>query len=163
VPIAENVELADDVSIAHPELVNLYGCRIGAATKIGPFVEIQKNVTIGARCKVGSHSFICEGVEIGSDCFIGHHVCFINDRHPRSVAPDGRMQTDEDWQVVPTRVDSRASIGSGAVILCGITIGEGALVGAGAVVTHNVAPGEVVAGVPARLLYRFDSEGLPPK
>ena len=162
-PIADNVQLADGVSIAHPELVNLYGCRIGAGTKIGPFVEIQRNVTIGPRCKVGSHSFICEGVEIGSDCFIGHHVCFINDRHPRSVTPDGRMQTDEDWKVIPTRVDSRASIGSAAVILCGVTIGAGALVGAGAVVTHDVAPGEVVTGVPARLLYRFDSEGLPPK
>ena len=162
-PIADDVQMGEGVVIAHPELVNLYGCRIGAATKIGPFVEIQRNVIVGARCKVGSHTFICEGVEIGNDCFIGHHVCFINDRHPRAVTPDGRLQTDEDWKVIPTRVDSGASIGSGAVILCGITIGSGALIGAGAVVTHDISAGHVVAGVPARFLYQFDSDAMPPR
>jgi UDP-2-acetamido-3-amino-2,3-dideoxy-glucuronate N-acetyltransferase len=160
VPIAEDVQIAEGVVIAFPDLVNLYGCRIGAETKIGPFVEIQKHVVIGPRCKVGSHTFICEGVEIGSDCFIGHHVCFINDRYPRASTPEGRLQTEKDWKVIPTRVESGASIGSGAIILCGITIGSGALVGAGAVVTHNIASGDVVAGVPARSL-ETDLDALP--
>lgn len=151
-PIAEDVQLADDVRIAYPELVNLYGCSIGEGTRIAPFVEIQKNAVVGARCKVSSHTFVCEGVTIEDECFIGHHVCFINDRYPRATADSGQLQSEADWQVVPTRVCRGASVGSGAVILCGITIGERAIIGAGAVVTHDVAAGDVVAGVPARLL-----------
>jgi UDP-2-acetamido-3-amino-2,3-dideoxy-glucuronate N-acetyltransferase len=152
VPIAKNVLLACDVSIRYPDLVNLYGCRIGEETKIGPFVEIQGNATVGARCKIGSHTFICEGVTIEDECFIGHLVCFINDRYPAAVAADGRLQTGDDWEVVPIRVCRGASIGSGAVIMCGVTIGEGALVGAGAVVTRDVPPGRIVSGVPARVV-----------
>jgi acetyltransferase-like isoleucine patch superfamily enzyme len=150
VPIAESVTLAEGVRIAHPELVNLYGCAIGAETRIAAFVEIQKNAFIGARCKISSHSFICEGVTIEDECFVGHNVCFTNDRFPRATAAGGALQTEADWHVVPTRVCRGASIGSGAVILCGVTIGPGALIGAGAVVTHDVAAEEVVAGVPAR-------------
>jgi UDP-2-acetamido-3-amino-2,3-dideoxy-glucuronate N-acetyltransferase len=131
--------------------VNLYGCRVGDDTRIGSFVEVQKNATIGARCKIQSHTFVCEGVTIEDEVFVGHGVVFINDPDPRATA-GGRPMTDADWRVVPTRVGRGASIGSGAVILCGVTIGPGALVGAGAVVTRDVAPGEVVAGVPARLL-----------
>lgn len=152
--------IAPDVAIGRNTtihaFVNLYGCTIGDESKIGTFVEIQKNARVGSRCKISSHSFICEGVTIEDDCFIGHHVCFINDRFPRATA-SGHLQTEVDWQVVPTRVCRGASIGSGAVILCGVTIGEGALVGAGAVVTHDVAPREIVAGVPARSL-RFFTE-----
>jgi UDP-2-acetamido-3-amino-2,3-dideoxy-glucuronate N-acetyltransferase len=135
------------------DFVNLYGCTIGDHTRVGTFVEIQRNAVIGARCKIGSHSFICEGVTIEDECFIGHHVCFINDRYPRATAEDGRVQTDADWEVIPTRVCRGASIGSGAVVLCGVTIGERAIVGAGAVVTKDVAPERVVAGVPARLIH----------
>ncbi len=149
-PIAEDVQLADDARIVHPELVNLYGCRVGSQTQIGPFVEIQQNAVIGARCKISSHAFICEGVTIEDECFVGHHVCFVNDRFPRATAPDGQLQTAADWQVEPIRVCRGASIGSGAVVLCGVTIGAGALIGAGAVVTHDVEPGQIVAGVPAR-------------
>jgi UDP-2-acetamido-3-amino-2,3-dideoxy-glucuronate N-acetyltransferase len=151
-PIANDVTLAADVRIAYPELVNLYGCSIGEGTQIAPFVEIQKNAAVGARCKVSSHTFVCEGVTIEDECFIGHHVCFINDRYPRATAGSGQLQTEADWEVVPTRVCRGASVGSGAVILCGVTIGQRATIGAGAVVTHDVAAGEVVAGVPARLL-----------
>jgi acetyltransferase-like isoleucine patch superfamily enzyme len=158
VPVAANVSLGTGVQIAYPELVNLYSCKIGDRTKIGPFVEIQKNVAIGARCKISSHTFICEGVTIEDECFIGHHVCFINDRYPRSTAPGGQLQTEADWQVVPTRVCRGASIGSGAVVLCGVTIGEGALIGAGAVVTHDVRPHSIVAGVPARLVRQTTEE-----
>jgi UDP-2-acetamido-3-amino-2,3-dideoxy-glucuronate N-acetyltransferase len=158
-PVAKNVNLGRDVSISYPELVNLYGCSIGAQTKIGPFVEIQKNVEIGARCKICSHTFICEGVSIENECFIGHHVCFVNDRYPRATSANGQLQTETDWQVIPTRVCKGASIGSGALIMCGVTIGAGALVGAGAVVTHDVAPRQTVAGVPARLLRsRYEHE-----
>jgi len=173
VPISEDVQLADGVWIAHPELVNLYGCTIGAGTKIGPFVEIQKNAAVGASCKIGSHTFICEGVTIEDECFIGHHVCFTNDRYPRSAAEDGHLQTEADWQVIPTRVCRGAAIGSGAVILCGVTIGERALIGAGSVVTSDVPAGHVVAGVPARILYKSardksapdktDSDATPPR
>ena len=150
-PIAPDVVLGERVAIFHPTLVNLYGCRIGDDTKIGTFVEIQKNAVIGHRCKISSHTFICEGVTVEDDVFVGHGVMFINDRHPRATA-DGRLQTEADWTVVPTLVKRGASIGSGAVILCGVTIGENALIGAGAVVTRDVAPGETVAGVPARRL-----------
>jgi UDP-2-acetamido-3-amino-2,3-dideoxy-glucuronate N-acetyltransferase len=148
--IAPDVRVGRDVVIR--DFVNLYGCTIGDGSKIGTFVEIQKNAQVGARCKIGSHSFICEGVAIEDDCFIGHHVCFINDRYPRATNAAGQLQAEQDWEVIPTRVCRGASIGSGAVILCGVTIGAGALVGAGAVVTGDVGPRQVVAGVPARLL-----------
>ena len=148
--IAPDVRLGQNTKVF--AFVNLYGCSIGDDTKIGTFVEIQKNATIGARCKISSHTFVCEGVTIEDDCFIGHHVCFINDRFPRATADSGQLQTEADWQVVPTRVCRGASIGSGAVIMCGVTIGARALVGAGAVVTRDVGPGEIVAGVPARTL-----------
>jgi len=150
-PIASDVVLGERVSIYHQGLVNLYGCRIGDDTKIGTFVEIQKNAVVGSRCKISSHTFICEGVTIEDDVFVGHGVMFINDRRPRATA-DGRLQTEDDWSVVPTLVKRGASIGSGAAILCGVTIGEHAMIGAGAVVTRNVAAGETVAGVPARRL-----------
>lgn len=135
-----------------PSFVNLYGCQIGDDSRVGAFVEIQKNVSVGARCKISSHSFICEGVTIEDDCFIGHHVCFINDRFPRATNSDNLPQSEADWKVVPTVVEKGASIGSGAVIMCGVRIGRGSLVGAGAVVTRDVAPNQVVAGVPARLI-----------
>lgn len=150
-PIANDVTLAERVQIFHPDLVNLYGCMVGAETRIGTFVEVQKNAYIGSRCKISSHAFICEGVTIEDDVFVGHGVLFINDRYPRS-STNGRLQTEADWQVIRTLVRRGASIGSGAVIMCGVTVGEGALVGAGAVVTHDVADGDVVAGVPARSL-----------
>jgi acetyltransferase-like isoleucine patch superfamily enzyme len=150
-PITPTVVLGDDVAIPHPDLVNLYGCRVGDSTKIGAFVEVQKGAVIGRRCKISSHTFVCEGVTIEDDVFIGHGVMFINDRRPRASA-EGRLQTEADWQVIPTRVCRGASIGSGAAILCGVTVGEGALVGAGAVVTRDVAAGTTVAGVPARLI-----------
>ena len=148
--IAPDVVMGTEVEVY--DFVNLYGCTIGDRTKIGPFVEIQKGSVVGCRCKVSSHTFICEGVTIEDECFIGHHVCFINDPHPRSTTADGEPQTEDDWKVVPTRVRRGAAIGSGAVILCGVTIGERAVVGAGAVVTRDVAELEVVAGVPARSL-----------
>src|SRR5882672_10138248 len=143
-PIASDVSLGRDVRIFQPELVNLYGCTIAAETKIGCFVEIQKNASIGARCKISSHTFICEGVTIEDEVFVGHHVCFTNDLMPRACNPDGSLQTEKDWKVLPTIVKRRASIGSGAVILCGITIGEGAMVGAGAVVTKDVPARTIV-------------------
>ncbi len=150
-PIANNTVLGSDVSIPQPGLVNLYGCTIGEQTKIGAFVEIQKNCTIGARCKISSHTFICEGVTIENEVFIGHGVMFINDRYPAATRASGELQTEADWVVEPTHISSRASIGSGAVILCGVSIGEGALIGAGAVVTRDVPAGARVMGVPARL------------
>jgi UDP-2-acetamido-3-amino-2,3-dideoxy-glucuronate N-acetyltransferase len=149
--IAADVVLGEGVRIFQPDLVNLYGCAIGEETKIGAFVEIQKGATVGARCKISSHSFICEGVAIEDEVFVGHGVMFINDPRPRATL-GGRLSTDDDWQVVPTRVKRGASIGTGAIILCGVTIGEDAMVGAGAVVTRDVADGETVIGVPARVL-----------
>jgi acetyltransferase-like isoleucine patch superfamily enzyme len=149
-PVAASVTLGTGVVIHHPDLVNLYGCTVGNDTKIGAFVEIQKNAAVGNRCKISSHTFICEGVTVEDEVFVGHGVMFINDRHPRATS-DGRMQTDADWTVVQTRVRRGASIGSGAVIMCGVTIGVRAMVGAGAVVTSDVPDEAVVAGVPARL------------
>lgn len=146
-----NATLGKDVQICQPDLVNLYGCTIGDGTRIGAFVEIQKNAFIGVHCKISSHTFICEGVVIEDECFIGHNVCFINDRYPCATAPGGQLQSEADWEVVPIRVGRGASIGSGAVIMCGVTIGEGALVGAGAVVTRDVPPDHIVAGVPAKV------------
>ncbi len=146
-----NVQLGQNVRIFQPELVNLYGCEIGDETKVGSFVEIQKNAKVGSRCKISSHTFICEGVTIEDEVFVGHGVMFINDREPHATV-DGGLQTEADWAVIPTRVCRGASIGSGAVIMCGVTIGERALIGAGAVVTKDVLAGTVVAGVPARLV-----------
>ena len=153
-PIADSVTLGAGVVIHHRDLVNLYGCTIGDDTKIGAFVEIQKNAAIGARCKVSSHTFVCEGVTIEDEVFVGHGVMFINDRYPRATAAGGTLQTEADWQVVPTRIGRGASIGSGAVILCGVTVGPRAMVGAGAVVTRDVPADAVVAGVPARVRAR---------
>ena len=150
-PIASDVKLGDGVKIHHANLVNLYGCSIGDDTRIGAFVEIQKNAVVGARCKISSHSFVCEGVTIEDDVFVGHGVLFINDRYPRATS-DGKLQTEADWKVIETFVKRGASIGSGAVIMCGVTIGEQALIGAGAVVTHDVPEHGIVVGVPARLV-----------
>jgi len=145
--IAPDVKLGRDVIIHH--FVNLYGCEIGEGTKIGSFVEIQKGASIGRNCKISSHTFICEGVAIADEVFVGHGVTFINDKYPKAVADAGRLQTDSDWTVVPTVVERGASIGSGATILCGVTIGERAIVGAGAVVTRSVPAEATVAGNPA--------------
>ena len=150
--IAPDVVLGKNVVLNN--FINLYGCEIGDNTKIGTFVEIQKNATIGKNCKIQSHSFICEGVSIEDEAFIGHGVIFINDRYPRSVSKLGKLQTEEDWQVVFTIVRKGASIGSNATILCGVTIGEGAIIGAGSVVTRDVLPNSIVAGNPARELRR---------
>jgi len=155
--IAADVRLGRDVKIHG--FVNLYGCTIGDETKIGSFVEIQKGVSVGRRCKISSHSFLCEGVTVEDECFIGHGVLFINDKQPAAVTDDGSLKTEADWEVARTLVCRRAAIGSGAVILGGVTIGEGAMVGAGAVVTRDVPPGAVVAGVPARALARQRGAG----
>jgi acetyltransferase-like isoleucine patch superfamily enzyme len=151
--IAADVKLGQGVRIF--AFVNLYGCEVGDDTKIGTFVEIQKGARIGKRCKVSSHTFICEGVTVEDEVFIGHNVTFINDRYPRATRQDGGLQTDADWQCVPTVVKRGASIGSSATLLCGITIGECAVVGAGSVVTKDVPPHAVVAGNPARVLRRL--------
>jgi len=145
-----NVELGRDVKIF--SFVNAYGCKIGDGSKIGAFVEIQKNARVGRNCKISSHTFICEGVEIEDDVFVGHGVMFTNDKFPRATNADGSPQTEADWEVVPTLVKKGASIGSGAVIIAGVTIGENAIVGAGAVVTRDVPPETIVAGVPAKKL-----------
>ncbi len=158
-PISADVKLAEGVKIFHPDLVNLYGCTVGANTRIGAFVEVQIGATLGARCKISSHSFICEGVTIEDEVFIGHGVMFTNDRHPRATNDDGSLQSGADWSVVETRVKFRASVGSGAVILPGITIGEGALVGAGAVVTKDVPDHAIVAGNPARVVGTTRKQG----
>ncbi|MEH6810435.1 MAG: acyltransferase [Hyphomonas oceanitis] len=151
-PISDTVRLIGDVIIHHPALVNLYGCQVGDGSRIGAFVEIQKGATIGEKCKISSHTFICEGVTIEDEVFVGHGVMFTNDRFPRATNPDGSAQSDEDWTLEFTQVKRRASIGSNATIMCGITIGEGALIAAGAVVTKNVPDHAIVAGVPAKVV-----------
>jgi len=153
--IAPSVKLGKDVKLA--KFINLYGCEIGDETKIGAFVEIQKNATVGRRCKISSHTFICEGVDIEDNVFIGHSVAFINDIYPRATAAGGALQTEADWKVEKTRVCKGASIGSGSTILCNVTIGENAVVGAGSVVTKNVPANAIVAGNPAKFL-RFVNE-----
>jgi UDP-2-acetamido-3-amino-2,3-dideoxy-glucuronate N-acetyltransferase len=157
VPIAPTVQLGKDVSIPHPDLVNLYGCKIGDGCKIGTFVEIQKGVTIGKRCKIQSHTFICEGVTIEDEVFVGHGVMFINDLYPKATS-GGQLQTEADWKVVPILVKRGASVGTSATIMCGVTIGENAIVGAGAVVTHDVPANVTMVGVPARLLPHKEKE-----
>jgi len=154
VSISDDVVLGKDVKIYN--FVNLYGCKIGDGSKIGTFVEIQRGATIGENCKISSHTFICEGVHIEDNCFIGHNVTFINDKYPRSTNPDGSMQTDADWKCVPTYIRKGVSIGSSATILCGVTIGENAIIGAGAVVTKDVPANSVAAGVPARILRKIE-------
>jgi UDP-2-acetamido-3-amino-2,3-dideoxy-glucuronate N-acetyltransferase len=155
-PVSEDADLGDGV-VVHPT-ANVYGCRIGDETRIAAFVEIQRGAVVGARCKVSSHAFVCDGVTIEDEVFIGHGVCFTNDRLPRATTPDGKLQGDGDWELLTTLVRRRASIGSGAVILPTVTIGEGAQVGAGAVVTRDVPPHAVVAGNPARVLRVLDPE-----
>lgn len=150
--IAPNVWLGEGVLIRLPELVNLYGCRIGSGTRIGPFVEIQKNVEVGSNCKISSHSFLCSGVQIEDGVFVGHGVMFTNDIYPRAVNADGSLQDEADWVCLTTRIGRNSSIGSNATILGGICVGECALVGAGAVVTHDVPDYAIVAGVPARII-----------
>lgn len=151
-PISSDVKLGKGIKIYHPDQVNLYGCTIDDETKIGSFVEIQKNAYIGARCKISSHSFICEGVTIEEGAFIGHGVMFINDLYPRSTTLTGDLQTESDWEVVKTLVKCRASIGSNATILAGVTIGKNAMIGAGAVVTRDVPDYAIVVGVPAKVV-----------
>jgi acetyltransferase-like isoleucine patch superfamily enzyme len=153
--IAPDVKLGKDVKIF--AFVNLYGCAIGDNSKIGTFVEIQKNAIIGKNVKVSSHTFICEGVEIEDNVFVGHNVSFINDKYPRSATADGSLQTEADWKVVRTRVKKGASIGTSVTVLCGVTIGENAIVGAGSVVTKDVPDNVVVAGNPARLLRKLEA------
>ncbi|PYR12452.1 MAG: N-acetyltransferase [Acidobacteria bacterium] len=154
VAIADDVKLGRDVRIYN--FVNLYGCEIGDESRIGTFVEIQKGAKVGRRVKISSHTFICEGVEIEDHVFVGHGVTFINDRFPRAVTAAGELQGDGDWTMVPTIVRRGATIGSGATILCGVEIGENAIVGAGSVVTKSVAAGTIVAGNPARVLRRIE-------
>lgn len=151
-PIAPDVILGSNVKIFHPTLVNLYGCSIGDDSKIGTFVEIQKNARVGARCKISSHSFVCEGVVIEDEVFVGHGVMFTNDIYPAATNEVGVLKGDADWEVVKTIVKKRVAIGSNATVIAGVTIGEGALVGAGAVVTKDVPAFAIVAGVPARVI-----------
>jgi len=150
--IAETVILGDDVAVYH--FSNLYGCKIGDGTKIGTFVEIQKNATIGKLCKISSHTFICEGVNIGDGCFIGHNVMFINDRYPSSLGGHGALASEEDWVLEPTTIGNGVSIGTGAIIMCGVTIGDNAVIGAGAVVLQDIPAQTTVVGVPARIIDR---------
>jgi acetyltransferase-like isoleucine patch superfamily enzyme len=153
--IAPDVKLGRDVKVF--AFVNLYGCTIGDGSKIGTFVEIQKNATIGKNVKVSSHTFICEGVQIEDNVFVGHNVSFINDKYPRAANPDGTLQTEADWQVLKTLVKKGASIGTSSTILCGVTIGENAIIGAGSVVTKDVPANTVVAGNPARVLRKLEA------
>lgn len=148
--IADDVKIGKNVKIFH--FVNLYGCEIGENTKIGSFVEIQKNATIGANCKISSHTFICEGVTIEDEVFVGHNVTFINDKYPRATTGQGALQTEDDWNVEPTLIKKGASIGSGATILSNVVIGENAIVGAGSVVTRDVPDHSIVAGCPAKII-----------
>ncbi len=152
--VAPDVRLGQNVRLSR--FINLYGCEIGDETKIGAFVEVQKNVKIGLRCKISSHTFICEGVTIEDEVFIGHNVTFINDAYPRATTLGGALQTEKDWKVEPTLVKKGASIGSGSTILCKVTIGENAIVGAGSVVTKDVPANTIVAGTPARILRSLD-------
>jgi len=161
VPIDPSARLSSTARVFHPELVNLYGCEIGAETTVGPFVEIQADVVIGERCKISSHSFICSGVVIEDEVFVGHGVMFTNDRLPRATTEGGLLQGPDDFELEPTVVQHRASIGSGAVILPGVTIGREALVGAGAVVTRDVPDRSIVAGCPARVLRAVHESGTP--
>lgn len=156
VSIAPSVRLGQDVRLS--KFINLYGCEIGDETKIGAFVEIQKNASVGKRCKISSHTFVCEGVEIEDNVFIGHGVTFINDSHPRSTTPSGELQTETDWKVEKTLVRKGASIGSGSTILSNLTIGENAIVGAGSVVTRDVPANAIVAGNPAKFLRLITEE-----
>lgn len=153
--IAPTVKLGKDVRLG--DFINMYGCTIGDETKIGPFVEIQKNAFIGKRCKIQSHTFICEGVTIEDEAFVGHGVMFTNDKYPRATADSGSLQTEADWKVVPTVIKRRASIGSNATILCGVTVGEEAIVGAGSVVLHDVPARTIVAGNPAKVIRKLES------
>ena len=155
--IAPDVKLGKDVKVY--DFVNLYGCEIGDNTKIGTFVEIQKGSRIGKNCKVSSHTFICEGVTIEDNVFVGHNVTFINDLYPRATTASGELQTDDDWNCIPTLVKKGASIGSSATLLSGITVGENAIVGAGSVVTKDVPPSTIVAGNPARVIRRIKEKG----
>jgi acetyltransferase-like isoleucine patch superfamily enzyme len=149
-PIASDVRLGNNVQVFYPDLVNLYGCTIGEETTIGPFIEIQRGVLIGSFCKISSHTFICQGVRIEDEVFVGHGVMFINDKYPRATNEAGELQVQNDWQIEEIYIKRRASIGSNATILGGVTIGENAIVGSGAVVTHDVPPNTIVAGVPAK-------------
>jgi acetyltransferase-like isoleucine patch superfamily enzyme len=151
-----NVKVGKNVKIY--SFVNAYQCSIDEGSKIGTFVEIQRGVTIGKKCKISTHTFICEGVHIADMVFVGHNVTFINDKYQRAANPDGTLQTESDWKVVETHVEKGASIGSSATILCGITIGENAIVGAGSVVTKNVPPNTIVAGNPAKIIRRIDEK-----
>jgi acetyltransferase-like isoleucine patch superfamily enzyme len=154
--ISDDVKLGQDVRIAN--FVNLYGCSIGDNTKIGAFVEIQKNASVGKNCKISSHSFLCEGVTIEDEVFVGHNVTFVNDTFPRATAGGGKLQTEADWKVEKTLIKKGASIGSGVTILANVTIGERSIVGAGSVVTKDVPPGVIVAGNPAKMLRRLNDE-----
>lgn len=154
--ISEDVKLGENVSLS--KFINLYGCKICDNTKIGAFVEVQKNAAVGRNCKISSHTFICEGVTIEDDVFIGHGVTFVNDIYPRATTTDGKLQTKADWTVEPTLVKKGASIGSGSTILAKVTIGERAIVGAGSVVTKNVPPWVIVAGNPAKILRKIKGE-----
>ncbi|HEX3627577.1 MAG TPA: acyltransferase [Verrucomicrobiae bacterium] len=156
--IAAGVRMGRNVRIYG--FANLYGCEIGDEAKIGAFVEIQKNARIGSRCKISSHTFICEGVTLEDEVFVGHHVVFTNDLYPRATTEEGQLQTEADWECIPTVVKRGASIGSGAVLLCGITVGERAIIGAGSVVTKDVPPGAVVAGNPARVIKKEGKAGI---